>query len=177
MRTIYGPIYFLRPYERGTQEYLGKYSGIVLPGLGFQIPFIQIIRVSDLREHTIDIHPQPILTKDNVGITVDGVIWVRPTPSEEAIDRTLYKIDQWQRAVILLATANLRQAFSNLTLAESLITCEVIAANLQRLLNSFVAEWGRTVSKIEIRLIDPPEASKEAMHKQKAAAQRQPSMP
>jgi regulator of protease activity HflC (stomatin/prohibitin superfamily) len=55
MRTIHGPIYTLRPFERGIQEKLGKYERFVMPGLGFQIPFIQITRI---REHTMDIHPR-----------------------------------------------------------------------------------------------------------------------
>ena len=54
MRTVYGPIYTLRPYERGIRETLGKYSGFVMPGLGFQIPFIHLVRVRDVREHTDD---------------------------------------------------------------------------------------------------------------------------
>jgi regulator of protease activity HflC (stomatin/prohibitin superfamily) len=73
MRTIYGPIYILRPYQRGIQETFGKYSRFVMPGLGFQVPFIHIVRVRDIREHTMDIHPQAVITKDNVEITVDGV--------------------------------------------------------------------------------------------------------
>ena len=71
MRTLYGSLYTLRPYERGIRETLGKYSGFVLPGLGFQILFIHIVRVRDVREHTMDIHPQPVITKDNVEIQVD----------------------------------------------------------------------------------------------------------
>jgi hypothetical protein len=58
VRTIYGPIYTLRPFERGIQETLGKYSRFVMPGLGFQIPIVHVVRVRDIREHTMDIHPQ-----------------------------------------------------------------------------------------------------------------------
>ena len=111
MRTIHGPIYTLRPYERGIQETLGKYNQFVLPGLGFQIPIVHIIRVRDVREHTMDIEPQPVITKDNVEITVDGVMWVRPTADEEGIKRTFYNIDNWQRAVIQLAMAPPNMAF------------------------------------------------------------------
>ena len=93
MRTIYGPIYTLRPYERGIQETLGKYNRFVMPGLGFQFPLVHITRVRDIREHTMDIHPQPVITKDNVEIQVDGVMWVRPTVDEDSIKRTFYNID------------------------------------------------------------------------------------
>lgn len=176
MRTVYFPIYTLRPFERGIQETLGKYSGFVMPGLGFQIPFVHIIRVRDIREHTMDIHPQPVITKDNVEITVDGIMWVRPTVDEESIKKTFYNIDDWKRAIIQLAMTNLRQEFGDLTLDESLVAREKIAANLQKILNAFAVEWGLTVSKVEIRLIDPPEDIKKAMHKQKTSEQERRSM-
>jgi regulator of protease activity HflC (stomatin/prohibitin superfamily) len=176
MRTVYGPIYTLRPFERGIQEKLGKYHGFIMPGLGFQIPFIHILRIRDIREHTMDIHPQPVITKDNVEIQVDGIMWVRPTIDEEAIKRTFYNIDDWKRAIIQLAMTNLRQEFGDLTLDESLVARETIATNLQRILNAFAVEWGLTVSKVEIRLIDPPEDIKKAMHKQKTAEQERRSM-
>jgi regulator of protease activity HflC (stomatin/prohibitin superfamily) len=176
MRSIYGFIYTLRPYERGIQETLGKYSRFVMPGLGFQMPLVHITRVRDVREHTMDIHPQAVITKDNVEIMVDGIMWVRPTIEEEAIKRTFYNIDDWKRAIIQLAMTNLRQEFGDLTLDESLVARETIATNLQRVLNSYAVEWGLTVSKVEIRLIDPPEDIKRAMHKQKTAEQERRSM-
>lgn len=176
MRTVYFPIFTLRPFERGIQETLGKYSRFVMPGLGFQIPIIHVVRVRDVREHTMDIHPQPVITKDNVEITVDGIMWVRPTVDEESIKKTFYNIDDWKKAIIQLAMTNLRQEFGDLTLDESLVAREKIAANLQRILNTYAVEWGLTVSKVEIRLIDPPEDIKRAMHKQKTSEQERRSM-
>jgi regulator of protease activity HflC (stomatin/prohibitin superfamily) len=176
LRTAYGPIYILRPFERGIQETLGKYSGFVMPGLGFQIPIVHVVRVRDVREHTMDIHPQSVITKDNVEIKVDGIMWVRPAIEEEAIKRTFYNIDDWKRAIIQLAMTNLRQEFGDLTLDESLVARETIATNLQRILNAFAVEWGLSVSKVEIRLIDPPDDIKQAMHKQKTAEQERRSM-
>ncbi len=176
MRTIVGMIYTLKPYERGIKETLGKYDSFVMPGLGFQIPFFQIVRVRDIREHTMDIPPQPVITKDNVEIRVDGVMWVRPKSDEESIKRTFYNIDNWKRAVIQLAMTNLRQEFGDLTLDESLVAREKIANNLQSVLNTFAADWGLVVSKVEIMLIDPPEDIKVAMHKQKTAEQERRSM-
>ncbi|MBN1922822.1 MAG: SPFH/Band 7/PHB domain protein [Anaerolineae bacterium] len=176
MRTIVGFIYTLKPYERGIQEFLGKYTRFVLPGFGFQIPILQMIRIRDIREHTMDIPPQPVITKDNVEIRVDGVMWVRPKADEESIKRTFYNIDNWKRAVIQLAMTNLRQEFGDLTLDESLVAREKIANNLQTVLNKFADDWGLIVSKVEIMLIDPPEDIKIAMHKQKTAEQERRSM-
>jgi regulator of protease activity HflC (stomatin/prohibitin superfamily) len=147
-----------------------------MPGLGFQIPFLQIVRVRDIREHTMDIPPQSVITKDNVEIRVDGVMWVRPAADEESIKRTFYNIDNWKRAVIQLAMTNLRQEFGDLTLDESLVAREKIANNLQAVLNQFADEWGLLVSKVEIMLIDPPDDIKRAMHKQKTAEQERRAM-
>jgi regulator of protease activity HflC (stomatin/prohibitin superfamily) len=155
---------------------LGKYRRFVMPGMGFQVPIVSVVRVRDVREHTMDIHPQSVITKDNVEIQVDGVMWVRPAIEEEAIKRTFYNIDDWKRAIIQLAMTNLRQEFGDLTLDESLVARETIATNLQRILNAFAVEWGLSVSKVEIRLIDPPDDIKAAMHKQKTAEQERRSM-
>ncbi|MDD4043596.1 MAG: SPFH/Band 7/PHB domain protein [Anaerolineaceae bacterium] len=176
MRTVVTPLFTLRPYERGIQETLGRYTRFVLPGLGFQWPFLQLVRVRDIREHTMDIMPQSVITKDNVEISVDGVMWVRPAADEDSIKRTFYNIDDWKRAIIQLAMTNLRQEFGDLTLDESLVARETIATNLKAVLGTHAQEWGLTVSKVEIRLIDPPEDIKKAMHKQKTAEQERRSM-
>ena len=176
MRHVRFPLYTLKPYERGIQETLGRYSRFVLPGLGLQIPILQMVRVRDIREHTMDIPPQSVITKDNVEIRVDGVMWVRPASDEESIKKTFYNIDNWKRAVIQLAMTNLRQEFGDLTLDESLVAREKIADNLQNVLNKFAAEWGLLVSKVEIMLIDPPDDIKQAMHKQKTAEQERRAM-
>jgi regulator of protease activity HflC (stomatin/prohibitin superfamily) len=166
----------LRPYERGIQERLGKYDRFVQPGLGLQLPFVNIVRVRDIREHTMDIPPQSVITKDNVEIDVDGVMWVRPAADEESIKKTFYNIDNWKQAVARLAMTNLRQEFGDLTLDESLVARERIAHNLQAALNLFAEEWGLVVSKVEIMLIDPPADIKAAMHKQKTAEQERRAM-
>jgi len=176
VRTVHGAVFILRPFERGIQESLGKYRRFVMPGMGFQIPIVHVVRVRDVREHTMDIHPQSVITKDNVEIQVDGIMWVRPAIEEDAIKRTFYNIDNWKRAIIQLAMTNLRQEFGDLTLDESLVARETIATNLQRILNAFAVEWGLSVSKVEIRLIDPPDDIKQAMHKQKTAEQERRSM-
>ena len=135
-------VYTVMPYERGIQETLGSYSGFVMSGLGFQLPFFQIVRVRDVREHTMDIPPQPVITKDNVEIRVDGVMWVRPASDEESIKKTFYNIDHWKRAVIQLAMTNLRQEFGNLTLDESLVARERIATNLEAVLTRLPMSGG-----------------------------------
>ncbi|MBN2588471.1 MAG: SPFH/Band 7/PHB domain protein [Sedimentisphaerales bacterium] len=176
MRTIVKPLYVVKQYERGIVECFGQYKRFVEPGLHFQIPIVEITRIRDIREHTMDIEPQPVITKDNVEIKVDGLIWVRPGLETKDIQKTFYNIDNWKVAVMELARTNLRQEFGELTLDESLIARDRISQNLQRVLDEMTDEWGLRVCKVEIRLIDPPNDIKTAMHKQKTAEQERRAM-
>lgn len=165
------PIYVIGQYERGIVERFGEYTRFVEPGLNFQTPFVEITRIRDIREHTMDIDPQPVITKDNVEISVDVVIWVRPGLEEENIKKTFYSIDDWEHAVKLLAKTNLRQEFGNMTLDESLVAREQISNKIRNSLDIMTKDWGLMVRKVEIKLIDPPQDIKEAMHRQKTAEQ------
>lgn len=176
MRTIHFPIYIVNQYERGIVECLGKYRRFVEPGLHLQWPIFNLTRVRDVREHTVALDPQPVITKDNVEITVDGFIWVRPGLEAQDIKKTFYNIDNWLRATIELAKTNLRQEFGELTLDESLIARERISNNLQTNLDKMVFDWGLKVCKVEIQMIDPPEDIKQAMHKEKTAEQERRAM-
>lgn len=176
MRTIFGFIYVVRQYERAVKETFGKYSKFLNPGLHIQLPLVQLTRTRDIREHTMDIRPQQVITKDNVEIEVDGIMWVKPGDSEEYIKRTFYNIDRWKSAVMEMAQTNLRQEFGHLTLDESLVAREKISQNMQLSLDELTENWGLKVTKVEIKLIDPPEDIKKAMHKQKTAEQERRAM-
>lgn len=176
MRIKNSMFYVVKQYERGIRETFGRYSSFIRPGLQMQIPLIQVTRLRDVREHTMDIRPQEVITKDNVEIKVDGIMWVRPDISEEYIKRTFYNIDDWKAAVMQLAQTNLRQEFGHLTLDESLIAREKISENLQTSLDLLTDNWGLKVTKVEIKLIDPPHDIKVAMHKQKTAEQERRAM-
>ena len=176
MRTIHGPFYVIKQYERGIVEFFGKYEKFVGPGLHFQIPLVRLTRVRDIREHTMDIEPQPVITKDNVEINVDGLMWVRPGLEAEDIKRTFYNIDNWKLAILQLGKTLLRQEFGELTLDGSLVAREKISENLRLTLDEMTENWGLKVCKVEIRLIDPPNDIKAAMHKQKTAEQERRAM-
>ena len=176
MRTIHGPLYVIKQYERGIVEFFGKYEKFVGPGLHFQIPALHLTRVRDIREHTMDIEPQPVITKDNVEINVDGLVWVRPGLEAEDIKRTFYNIDNWKIAILQLGKTLLRQEFGELTLDGSLVAREKISENLRLTLDEMTENWGLKVCKVEIRLIDPPNDIKAAMHKQKTAEQERRAM-
>lgn len=176
MRHVFSPLIVIKQYERGIIETFGKYSGFLKPGLNLQIPIIQSVKTRDIREHTMEIDAQPVITKDNVEIVVDGILWARPKEDEESVKKTFYNIDDWKVAILELAKTNLRQEFGGLTLDESLVSRERISENLFKSLNILTEDWGLVVCKVEIKLIDPPQDIKAAMHKQKTAEQERRSM-
>ncbi len=173
MRIIRAPIYAVKPYERGIQETLGRYTGFVMPGLGFQIPYIQLVRVRDIRERTLDIPPRPVITKDNIEIQVDGIMWVRPASDQESVKRTFYNIVNWKQALTQLAVTMLRRGFADLTLDESLVAQEKVSATLLSILSASAEEWGVDVDRVEIRLIDPPKYPRQKTHEQREVAMPQ----
>lgn len=157
--------------RRAIVESFGKYNRYLEPGFNLIIPIIEATKSRDIRAHTLDIPAQPVITKDNVEIQVDGIVWARPYATEEAIKKTYYNIDNWKKAIQQLAQTNLRQEFGSLTLDESLIARATISANLQKELDAITDEWGIKVDKVEIKEIDPPADIKTAMHLQKTAEQ------
>lgn len=158
-------------HKRAIIERFGKYNRYLTPGLNFRIPVIEFLKARDIRSHTLDIQPQAVITKDNVEIMVDGIIWARPYDEVEAIKKTYYSIDNWKKAIQELAQTNLRQEFGALTLDESLTARATIASNLQKELDAITDEWGIKVDKVEIKSINPPVEITAAMHKQKEAEQ------
>jgi regulator of protease activity HflC (stomatin/prohibitin superfamily) len=176
MRKIRWPFYYIKQFERGIVERFGKYTRPANPGLNFQLPFAEITRVRDIREHTLNISPQPVITKDNVEIRVDGIMWARPREDVENIKRSFYSIDDWKHACVELTKTNIRNEFGELTLDESLIARVRISANLRKVLDKLTDDWGLKVSKVEIQAIDPPADIKHAMHKQKTAEQERRAM-
>ncbi len=162
--------------KRGIVTRFGKFLKHIKPGFNWVIPIVESALLRDIRAHTLDIPAQPVITKDNVEINVDGIIWAKPYDKEDAIYKTFYNIDDWKRAIQELAQTNLRQEFGSLTLDGSLVARATISTNLEKELDKMTDEWGIKVDKVEIKLIDPPADIKEAMHKQKNAEQTRRAM-
>ncbi len=162
--------------QRAIVTRFGKFKGHIKPGFNWIVPIIDQILRRDVRSHTLDIPAQPVITKDNVEINVDGIIWARPYDKEEDIYKSFYNIDNWKKAIQELAQTNLRQEFGSLTLDGSLVARATISTNLERELDDATNKWGIKVDKVEIKLIDPPNDIKQAMHKQKTAEQTRRAM-
>ncbi len=121
----------------GLVETLGKYAGTVDAGLHFLIPYVQTIRRVDIREQVVDVPEQQIITKDNVGVTVDGIVYIQINDPKSAI----YSINNVYLAVVNLAQTNLRSVLGTMSLDETLSNREMINARLLESLDRETNAW------------------------------------
>jgi len=155
----------VRPYQRGVVERLGRYIKTLGPGLNVIIPAFDKIRKVDMRENVIDVPPQEVITKDNVVVTVDAVIYYEVTDPF----RVLYNVSDFTLAAIKLAQTNLRNIVGDLELDQTLTSREMINTRLREVLDEATDKWGVKVTRVEIQKIDPPHDITEAMSRQMKA--------
>ena len=108
----------VRPYEQGLVEFLGKYQKTVDPGLRFIMPFVKKLLKVDMREQVVDVPPQEVITKDNVVVTVDAVIYYEATDPV----KLKYAVGNFILAITKLAQTNLRNVVGDLQLATQIIS-------------------------------------------------------
>ena len=155
----------VRPYQKGIVERLGRFNRMVSPGLRFIIPIIESIKKVDMREMVVDVPPQEVITKDNVVVTVDAVIYYEVTDPV----KVLYNVRNFYLAVTKLAQTNLRNIIGDLQLDESLTSREKINTSLREILDEATDKWGVRITRVELQKIDPPLDVMEAMHRQMKA--------
>ena len=161
----YKSIKIIRPYQKGLIERLGKFQRIAEPGLTVIIPFIDKIRIVDIREDIVDVPPQEVITKDNVVVTVDAVIYFEVTDPYKVV----YNVSNFEDACTKLAQTNLRNLIGDLELDETLTSRDKINNELRIILDEATDKWGVRVTRVELQRIDPPTDVTKAMHKQMKA--------
>lgn len=155
----------VRPYQRGVIERLGRYYATVDPGLRLILPFIDKLRIVDMREQVIDVPPQEVITSDNVVVSVDAVVYYEPTDPQ----RLIYNVANFIMAVTKLAQTNLRNLVGDMQLDQALTSRDKINTNLREILDDATDTWGVRVKRVEIQRIDPPMDVMNAMHEQMKA--------
>ena len=155
----------VRPYQQGLIEFLGRYEKTVGSGLRWVMPFVKRIIKVDMREQVVDVPPQDVITKDNVVVTVDAVIYFEPTDPV----KLQYNVANFIMAVTKLAQTNLRNVVGDLDLDSALTSREVINAKLRSILDDATDKWGVRVVRVEIQRIEPPQDVTDAMHRQMKA--------
>jgi regulator of protease activity HflC (stomatin/prohibitin superfamily) len=155
----------VRPYEKGLIEFLGRYEKTVESGLRWVMPFVKRILKVDMREQVVDVPPQEVITKDNVVVTVDAVIYYEATDPV----KLKYNVANFVLAVTKLAQTNLRNVVGDLDLDAALTSRELINTKLRQILDDATDKWGTRAVRVEIQRIEPPADVQEAMHRQMKA--------
>ena len=150
----------------GVVERLGKYSRTLPAGLHVLVPFLDRLRpLVDLREQVITFPPQPVITRDNVTISIDTVIYYQVTDPV----RATYEVANLVLAMEQLSITTLRNVIGSLSLEETLTSRDKINAELRIVMDEATEKWGIRVNRIELKSIDPPATIQEAMEKQMRA--------
>ena len=158
----------LNEYQRGVLFTLGRYSGILGPGVRVIVPFLQWVRIVDLRVTTADIPPQEVITKDNVSVKVNGVVFFRVIDPAKAVLR----VKDYKYATSAYAQTTLRDVIGGVTLDELLENRDAVAEEIRRIVDEKTDEWGVDITDIKLQDIVLPENMKRAMAVQ-AEAERE----
>ena len=164
--TLAKSIIIIRQAEKGIVERFGRYKETLDPGLRFLVPFADSLRARiDMRETVLDIEPQAVITKDNVGVTVDAVVYYYVTDAKAV----RYEVANFYVAMSKLAQTNLRNLVGDMSLDETLASRERINSSLRTTLDEATDKWGVKVTRVEVKEILPPKDITEAMSKQMKA--------
>jgi regulator of protease activity HflC (stomatin/prohibitin superfamily) len=164
--TLAKSIIVIHQAQKGLIERFGRYKETLEPGLRFIIPFIDRLAARiDMRETVLDVEPQAVITKDNVGVTVDAVVYYYCTDAKAV----RYEVANFYIAVSKLAQTNLRNLVGDMTLDETLASRERINSSLRITLDEATDKWGVKVTRVEVKAIEPPKDITDAMSKQMKA--------
>ncbi len=155
----------VRPFQKALIEVLGRYDKTVSSGLRWIMPFIKRMTKVDMREQVIDVPPQEVITKDNVVVTVDAVIYYEATDPV----KLSYNVGNFVLAITKLAQTNLRNVIGDLDLDSALTSRDIINTKLREILDDATDKWGVRVVRVEIQRIEPPVDVTDAMHRQMKA--------
>jgi regulator of protease activity HflC (stomatin/prohibitin superfamily) len=150
----------------GVVERLGRYSRTLTPGLAIVVPFVDRIRdMIDLREQVVSFDPQPVITEDNLVVSIDTVIYFTVTDARAAT----YEIANYIQAIEQLTVTTLRNVIGGMALEKTLTSRDEINSQLRGVLDEATGKWGIRVNRVELKAIDPPASIKDTMEKQMRA--------
>jgi len=150
----------------GVVERLGRYSRTLTPGLAIVVPFVDRVReMMDLREQVVSFEPQPVITEDNLVVSIDTVIYFQVTDAKAAT----YEIANYIQGIEQLTVTTLRNAIGGMALQKTLTSRDEINNQLRGVLDEATGKWGIRVNRVELKAIDPPVSIKETMEKQMRA--------
>src|SRR5437762_10016483 len=150
----------------GVVERFGRYSRTLSAGLTIVVPFVDRVReMIDLREQVVSFQPQPVITEDNLVVSIDTVIYFQVTDPKAAT----YEVANYIQAIEQLTVTTLRNVIGGLDLEQTLTSRDQINGQLRGVLDEATGKWGIRVNRVELKAIDPPSSVQESMEKQMRA--------
>jgi regulator of protease activity HflC (stomatin/prohibitin superfamily) len=147
-------------------ERLGKYQRTLKPGLNLLVPFVDAVRTKvDMREQVVSFPPQPVITSDNLVVSIDTVLYFKVVDPV----RATYEIANFLQAIEQLTVTTLRNVIGSLDLEKALTSREEINRHLSGVLDETTGRWGIKVTRVEIKAIEPPPSIRDSMEKQMRA--------
>ncbi|MAT19088.1 SPFH domain-containing protein [uncultured Schumannella sp.] len=166
LTTLFRAIRIIPQAYAGVVERLGKYHKTLSPGLNILVPFIDRVRpLVDMREQVVSFPPQPVITEDNLVVSIDTVVYFQVIDARAAT----YEIANYLGAVEQLTTTTLRNVVGGLNLEEALTSRDNINGQLRIVLDEATGKWGIRVGRVELKAIDPPHSIQDSMEKQMRA--------
>ncbi|MFC6089783.1 SPFH domain-containing protein [Saccharothrix lopnurensis] len=154
-------------------ERLGRYRTTAAPGLNILVPFFDRVRARiDLREQVVSFPPQPVITQDNLTVSIDTVVYFQVTDPRAAV----YEISNYIVGVEQLTTTTLRNLVGGMSLEETLTSRDQINNQLRGVLDEATGRWGIRVARVELKAIDPPPSIQDSMEKQMRADREKRAM-
>ncbi|MEV6967085.1 SPFH domain-containing protein [Hamadaea sp. NPDC051192] len=155
------------PQQRNdVVERLGKYHRTLTPGLNILVPFIDAVRTKvDLREQVVSFPPQPVITSDNLVVSIDTVLYFKVVDPVKAT----YEIANFLQAIEQLTVTTLRNVIGSMDLERALTSREEVNRHLSVVLDETTGRWGVKVTRVEIKAIEPPPSIRDSMEKQMRA--------
>ena len=161
--VAFASIKVVRQSEVRVIERLGKYHKTAEAGLNFILPFVDKVRaVVSLKQQTMDVTPQSVITKDNVTITIDTVVFYQITDPVKAV----YEIESLQKGIAYIAITTIRDIVGKMDLDSTFSSRDSINNQLRQTLDEATDRWGCKVDRVEIKDIKPPTDIRDAMEKQ-----------
>jgi regulator of protease activity HflC (stomatin/prohibitin superfamily) len=147
-------------------ERLGRYQRTLKPGLNLLVPFLDAVRTKvDMREQVVSFPPQPVITSDNLVVSIDTVLYFKVVDPV----RATYEIANFLQAIEQLTVTTLRNVIGSLDLERALTSREEINRHLSGVLDETTGRWGIKVTRVEIKAIEPPASIRDSMEKQMRA--------
>ena len=164
--VVYRSILVIPQAQAAVVERLGRFRAVAPPGMNFLVPFFDRVRARiDLREQVVSFPPQPVITQDNLPVSIDTVVYFQVTDPRAAV----YEISNYIIGVEQLTTTTLRNVVGGMSLEETLTSRDSINGQLRGVLDEATGRWGIRVARVELKAIDPPPSIQDSMEKQMRA--------